>query len=92
PQVQIHPVQSSSLPPSTRLVCAVMDFYPAEVEVKWFKNGQEETDSVVSTEVLQNGDWTYQVLVQLETSPQPGDTYVCQVEHSSLQHPIAQHW
>ncbi|XP_054254845.1 class II histocompatibility antigen, B-L beta chain-like [Indicator indicator] len=92
PQVQIHAVQSSSLPQSTRLVCAVMDFYPAEVEVKWFRNGQEETESVVSTEVLQNGDWTYQVLVLLESSPQRGDTYLCQVEHSSLQHPIRQHW
>ncbi|NXN20300.1 HB2L protein, partial [Indicator maculatus] len=81
PQVQIHAVQSSSLPQSTRLVCAVLDFYPAEVEVKWFRNGQEETESVVSTEVLQNGDWTYQVLVLLESSPQRGDTYLCQVEH-----------
>ncbi|XP_054033207.1 class II histocompatibility antigen, B-L beta chain [Dryobates pubescens] len=94
PQVQIHFVQPSSLPQGTsaRLVCAVMDFYPAEVEVKWFRNGQEETESVVSTEVLQNGDWTYQVLVLLETSPQRGDTYLCQVEHSSLQRPIAQRW
>ncbi|XP_068025910.1 class II histocompatibility antigen, B-L beta chain-like [Melanerpes formicivorus] len=92
PQVQIHFVQSSSLPQGSRLICAVMDFYPAEVEVKWFRNGQEETESVVSTEVLQNGDWTYQVLVMLETSPQRGDTYLCQVEHSSLQRPIAQRW
>ncbi|XP_064032283.1 class II histocompatibility antigen, B-L beta chain-like [Pogoniulus pusillus] len=92
PQVQVHAVWSSSLPPSTRLLCAVMDFYPAEVEVKWLRNGQEQTDSVVSTEVLQNGDWSYQVLVLLESSPQPGDTYVCQVEHSSLQHPIARRW
>ncbi|XP_063997199.1 class II histocompatibility antigen, B-L beta chain-like [Pogoniulus pusillus] len=92
PQVQVHAVRSSSLPPSTRLLCAVMDFYPAEVEVKWLRNGQEQTDSVVSTEVLQNGDWSYQVLVLLESSPQPGDTYVCQVEHSSLQHPIARRW
>ncbi|XP_068024258.1 class II histocompatibility antigen, B-L beta chain-like [Melanerpes formicivorus] len=92
PRVQIHLVQSSSLPQSPRLVCAVMDFYPAEVEVKWFRNGQEETESLVSTEVLPNGDWTYQVLVLLESSPQPGDTYLCQVEHSSLQHPISQRW
>ncbi|NXG45697.1 HB2L protein, partial [Psilopogon haemacephalus] len=75
-----------------RLVCALQDFSPAEVEVKWFRNGQEETDSAVSMEVLQNGDWTYQVLVLLDTSPQPGDTYVCQVEHSSLQDLIACRW
>ncbi|XP_042649996.1 class II histocompatibility antigen, B-L beta chain-like isoform X2 [Tyto alba] len=65
---------------------------PRRMEVKWFKNGQEETERVVSTDVIQNGDWTYQVLVMLETTPQRGDTYACQVEHVSLQRPVTQHW
>uniref|UniRef100_A0A8C0ATW7 MHC class II antigen n=1 Tax=Buteo japonicus TaxID=224669 RepID=A0A8C0ATW7_9AVES len=51
-----------------------------------------ETEHVVSTDVIQNGDWTYQVLVMLETTPQRGDTYACQVEHVSLQHPVTQQW
>ncbi|XP_074710494.1 class II histocompatibility antigen, B-L beta chain-like isoform X2 [Strix uralensis] len=92
PEVEIYPVQSSSLPQIDRLVCAVMDFYPAEIEVKWFQNGREETERVVSTDVIPNGDWTYQVLVMLETTPQRGDTYTCQVEHVSLQHPVSQRW
>ncbi|NXH13099.1 HB2L protein, partial [Bucco capensis] len=92
PEVEIYPMQSSSPPQIDRLVCAVMDFYPVEVEVKWFWNGLEVSERVVSTEVMQNGDWTYQVLVMLETSPQHGDTYTCQVEHISLQQPIRQHW
>ncbi|XP_069737510.1 class II histocompatibility antigen, B-L beta chain-like [Phaenicophaeus curvirostris] len=92
PQVEIHPVQSGSLPQTDRLVCAVTDFYPAEIEVKWFKNGQEEVEGVVSTDVMQNGDWTYQVLVMLESIPQRGDTYTCQVEHASLQRPVTQAW
>ncbi|XP_065510901.1 class II histocompatibility antigen, B-L beta chain-like [Caloenas nicobarica] len=92
PEVEIYPMQSSSLPQTDRLVCAVMDFYPAEIEVKWFKNGQEETEHVVSTDVIQNGDWTYQVLVFLETTPQRGETYTCQVEHVSLERPVTQLW
>ncbi|XP_075268322.1 class II histocompatibility antigen, B-L beta chain [Opisthocomus hoazin] len=92
PEVEIHPVQSSSLPQTDRLVCTVMDFYPAEIEVKWFKNGQEETEHVVSTDVIQNGDWTYQVLVMLETSPQRGEAFTCQVEHASLPQPLTHHW
>ncbi|XP_076217001.1 class II histocompatibility antigen, B-L beta chain-like [Aptenodytes patagonicus] len=92
PKVRVSPMQSSSLPQTDRLVCYVTGFYPAEIEVKWFKNGQEETERVVSTDVMQNGDWTYQVLVMLETTPQRGDTYTCQVEHVSLQHPVTQHW
>ncbi|XP_068280126.1 class II histocompatibility antigen, B-L beta chain-like [Nyctibius grandis] len=92
PEVEIYPMQSGSLPQTDRLVCAVMDFYPTEIKVKWFKNGREETERVVSTDVIQNGDWTYQVLVMLETTPQRGDTYTCHVEHVSLQHPVTQHW
>ncbi|XP_075581427.1 class II histocompatibility antigen, B-L beta chain-like [Pelecanus crispus] len=92
PQARVFPVQSSSLPQTDRLACYVTGFYPAEIEVKWFKNGQEETERVVSTDVMQNGDWTYQVLVMLETTPQRGDAYACQVEHVSLQRPVTQHW
>ncbi|KAM9510469.1 class II histocompatibility antigen, B-L beta chain-like [Guaruba guarouba] len=92
PQVEIFPVQSSSAPQTNRLACAVSDFYPAPIEVRWFKNGQEEVQHVVSTDVMQNGDWTYQVLVMLETTPQRGDSYMCQVEHVSLQQPITVHW
>nr|AGA92681.1 MHC class II antigen [Egretta eulophotes] len=90
--VEIYPAQSGSLPQTNRLVCYVTGFYPAEIEVKWFKDGQEETERVVSTDVIQNGDWTYQVLVMLETTPQRGDTYMCQVEHASLQQPVTRLW
>ncbi|XP_030403241.1 HLA class II histocompatibility antigen, DQ beta 2 chain-like [Gopherus evgoodei] len=62
------------------------------IEIKWLKNGQEQTAGVVSTELLQNGDWTFQILVMLEMSPQRGDVYTCQVKHISLQDPIAVHW
>uniref|UniRef100_A0A8D0KT36 Ig-like domain-containing protein n=1 Tax=Strix occidentalis caurina TaxID=311401 RepID=A0A8D0KT36_STROC len=92
PKVRVAPVQSSSLPQTDRLACYVTGFYPAQIEVKWFQNGREEMERVVSTDVIPNGDWTYQVLVMLETTPQRGDTYTCQVEHVSLQHPVSQHW
>uniref|UniRef100_A0A8V0X9R3 Ig-like domain-containing protein n=1 Tax=Gallus gallus TaxID=9031 RepID=A0A8V0X9R3_CHICK len=90
PNVRISALQSGSLLQTDRLACYVTGFYPPEIEVKWFQNGQEETERVVSTDVIQNGDWTYQVLVVLETSPRHGDSYVCQVEHTSLQQPITQ--
>ncbi|KYO32860.1 HLA class II histocompatibility antigen, DP beta 1 chain-like [Alligator mississippiensis] len=37
---------------------------------------------------MQNGDWTFQILVMLEMTPRSGDVYTCQVEHSSLPSPI----
>ncbi|XP_065269109.1 DLA class II histocompatibility antigen, DR-1 beta chain-like [Emys orbicularis] len=74
------------------LVCSVMGFNPGGIEIKWLKNGQEQTARVVSTELLQNGDWTFQILVMLEMSPRRGDVYTCQVAHISLRGPLAVHW
>uniref|UniRef100_A0A8C6VEF9 Ig-like domain-containing protein n=1 Tax=Naja naja TaxID=35670 RepID=A0A8C6VEF9_NAJNA len=58
-------------------------FYPLEIEVQWLKNGQLEEEGVAFREELQNGDWTYQLQVMLETQPQRGYVYTCQVGHAS---------
>uniref|UniRef100_F7DNM7 Ig-like domain-containing protein n=1 Tax=Monodelphis domestica TaxID=13616 RepID=F7DNM7_MONDO len=74
------------------LVCSVTGFYPSKIKVTWLKNGQEQTAGVISTGLIQHGDWTYQTLVMLETIPQSRDIYTCSVEHASLQSPIAVEW
>ncbi|XP_065271569.1 DLA class II histocompatibility antigen, DR-1 beta chain-like isoform X2 [Emys orbicularis] len=92
PKVKVSPTKSGSQPHSHLLVCSVTGFYPGGIEIKWLKNGQEQTAGVVSTELLQNGDWTFQILVMLEMSPRRGDVYTCQVEHISLRGPLTVHW
>ncbi|NWT96889.1 HB2L protein, partial [Urocynchramus pylzowi] len=92
PTVSISLVPSSSQPGPGRLLCSVMDFYPAHIQVRWFQGQQELSDHVVATDVVPNGDWTHQLLVLLETSPQHGVTYTCQVQHVSLEHPLSWHW
>uniref|UniRef100_A0A4X1V578 SLA-DQ beta1 domain n=1 Tax=Sus scrofa TaxID=9823 RepID=A0A4X1V578_PIG len=92
PTVTISPSKAEALNHHNLLVCAVTDFYPSQVKVQWFRNGQEETAGVVSTPLIRNGDWTYQVLVMLEMNLQRGDVYTCRVEHSSLQSPILVEW
>ncbi|CAM4314130.1 unnamed protein product, partial [Lepidochelys kempii] len=75
------PIQGESFPHEIRvpahcnlLVCSVTGFYPLGIEIKWLKNGQEQTARVVSMELLQNGDWTFQILVMLEMSPWRGES------------------
>ncbi|XP_027563232.1 LOW QUALITY PROTEIN: class II histocompatibility antigen, B-L beta chain-like, partial [Neopelma chrysocephalum] len=92
PSVSISLVPSSSQPGPGRLLCSVMDFYPAPVQVRWFQDGQELPEHVVATDVVPNRDWTSQVLVRLEIPPRRGVTYSCQVEHVSLEHPLSRHW
>ncbi|XP_063794301.1 SMH class II histocompatibility antigen, beta-1 chain-like [Pseudophryne corroboree] len=74
------------------LICNVFGFFPSEIEVKWYRNGQEETDQVQSTELFQNGDWTSQIHVMLETEIQKGDDYTCEVHHMSLTSPFRVTW
>uniref|UniRef100_A0A670ZT95 Ig-like domain-containing protein n=1 Tax=Pseudonaja textilis TaxID=8673 RepID=A0A670ZT95_PSETE len=78
--------------PNTILLCTAMGFYPLEIEIQWLKNGKLEEGGVAFGEELQNGDWTYQLQVMLETQPQRGDIYTCQVGHVSLEAPITVQW
>ncbi|XP_072498244.1 H-2 class II histocompatibility antigen, E-S beta chain-like isoform X2 [Notamacropus eugenii] len=92
PDVIVYPSKLAPLGHHNLLVCSVTGFYPGDIEVRWFLNGQEETAGVVSTGLVSNGDWTYQMLVMLEMTPKHGDIYTCQVEHSSLQKPVILDW
>ncbi|XP_063461336.1 HLA class II histocompatibility antigen, DQ beta 1 chain isoform X1 [Pan paniscus] len=92
PTVTISPSRTEALNHHNLLVCSVTDFYPGQIKVRWFRNDQEETTGVVSTPLIRNGDWTFQILVMLEMTPQHGDVYTCHVEHPSLQNPITVEW
>lgn len=92
PTVTISLSRTEALNHHNLLVCSVTDFYPGQIKVRWFRNDREETAGVVSTPLIRNGDWTFQILVMLEMTPQRGDVYTCRVEHPSLQSPISVEW
>ncbi|XP_063563387.1 HLA class II histocompatibility antigen, DR beta 3 chain-like [Gorilla gorilla gorilla] len=92
PHVTVYPAKTQPLQHHNLLVCSVNGFYPGSIEVRWFRNGQEEKAGVVSTGLIQNGDWTFQTLVMLETVPQSGEVYTCQVEHPSVTSPLTVEW
>nr|XP_048293938.1 H-2 class II histocompatibility antigen, E-S beta chain-like isoform X1 [Myodes glareolus] len=92
PKVTVYPTKTQPLKHHNLLVCSVSSFYPGQIEIRWFQNGQEEKAGVVSTGLIRNGDWTFQTLVMLETVPQSGEVYTCQVEHPSLTSPVTVEW
>uniref|UniRef100_A0A670ZTK8 Ig-like domain-containing protein n=1 Tax=Pseudonaja textilis TaxID=8673 RepID=A0A670ZTK8_PSETE len=92
PTVTISPTKMDPASPNTILLCTARGFYPLEIEIQWLKNGELEEEGVAFGEELQNGDWTYQLQVMLETQPQWGDIYTCQVGHVSLEAPITVQW
>ncbi|XP_068105443.1 H-2 class II histocompatibility antigen, E-S beta chain-like [Hyperolius riggenbachi] len=74
------------------LTCFVDNFLPFNIKVTWLKNGVEESEQVTSSELLDDGDWTYQIHVNLETPVNHKDTFTCRVEHSSLTTPMEVNW
>ncbi|XP_037011138.2 DLA class II histocompatibility antigen, DR-1 beta chain-like [Artibeus jamaicensis] len=92
PTVTVYPAKTQRLQHHNLLVCSVSGFYPGHIEVRWLRNGQEEEAGVVSTGLIRNGDWTFQILVMLETVPQSGEVYTCQVQHPSRMDPVTVEW
>ncbi|KAM8779943.1 DLA class II histocompatibility antigen, DR-1 beta chain-like [Rhynchonycteris naso] len=92
PTVTVYPAKTERLQHHNLLVCSVSGFYPGHIEVRWFRNNKEEEAGVSSTGLIRNGDWTFQMLVMLETVPQSGEVYTCQVQHPSLTSPVTVEW
>ena len=79
--------------PSVLLICTVDSFFPSKIKISWFRNGKEEDESrVFTTDLIRNGDWTFQMAVMLEAQPERGDVYACQVEHASFPEPVTVQW
>ncbi|XP_075178555.1 HLA class II histocompatibility antigen, DM beta chain [Anomaloglossus baeobatrachus] len=73
------------------LICFVWGFYPDNIAVYWIKNNK--TVVKTETEVVQTGEWSYQVVSKLDLRDAlPTDDYTCKVEHQSLEEPMAKTW
>uniref|UniRef100_I3M278 Major histocompatibility complex, class II, DO beta n=1 Tax=Ictidomys tridecemlineatus TaxID=43179 RepID=I3M278_ICTTR len=92
PEVTVYPEKTPLLHQHNLLLCSVTGFYPGDIKIRWFWNGQEERAGVLSTGLIRNGDWTFQTMVMLEVTPSPGDVYSCLVEHPSLPGPVSVEW
>ncbi|XP_016074191.1 PREDICTED: DLA class II histocompatibility antigen, DR-1 beta chain-like, partial [Miniopterus natalensis] len=92
PTVTVYPAKTRRLQHHNLLVCSVNGFYPGHIDVRWLRDGQEQEAGVVSTGLIRNGDWTFQILVMLETVPQSGEVYTCQVQHPSRTSPLTAEW
>ncbi|XP_016075590.1 PREDICTED: HLA class II histocompatibility antigen, DM beta chain [Miniopterus natalensis] len=93
PSVQVAKATPFNTREPVMLACYVWGFYPEDVTITWRKNGELVPPHGSAHKIVQpNGDWTYQTLSYLATTPAFGDTYTCVVEHIGAPEPILQHW
>ncbi len=76
----------------TTLECHAFDFYPQAINISWLLDGSEVTGDVVSTEFMDNGDWSFQMHSYLELELHRGVPVSCRVEHSGLEEPVLVLW
>ncbi|NWR03146.1 HB2A protein, partial [Paradoxornis webbianus] len=76
------------------LLCPVMDFYPAHIQLRWFQGQQELSGHVVATAVVPNEDWIHHLLVLLEMPPPCPGTGSLQVPDVARQPgaALSRHW
>uniref|UniRef100_A0A3P9IBN0 Rano class II histocompatibility antigen, A beta chain n=1 Tax=Oryzias latipes TaxID=8090 RepID=A0A3P9IBN0_ORYLA len=88
PNVSLQTVEDND----PTLECSALDFYPKPIRLTWFSNGQEVTQGVTFSDVLPNGDWTYQAHTYLTLTPGKQDHISCMVQHASLKEPKIYNW
>uniref|UniRef100_H2MBY5 Ig-like domain-containing protein n=1 Tax=Oryzias latipes TaxID=8090 RepID=H2MBY5_ORYLA len=88
PNVSLQTVEDND----STLECSALDFYPKHIRLTWFSNGQEVTEGVTFSDVLPNGDWTYQAHTYLTLTPGKQDHISCMVQHTSLKEPKIYNW
>ncbi|XP_016404163.1 SLA class II histocompatibility antigen, DQ haplotype D beta chain-like [Sinocyclocheilus rhinocerous] len=92
PVVTVHSNSKARYGQLTTLECHAYDFYPQAINVTWLLDGSEVTGDVVSTEFMDNGDWSYQMHSYLELVLHRGVPVSCRVEHSGLEEPLVTLW
>ncbi|XP_019649792.1 HLA class II histocompatibility antigen, DM beta chain isoform X1 [Ailuropoda melanoleuca] len=93
PTVQVAKTTPFNTKEHVMLACYVWGFYPADVIISWRKNGQPVPPHSSAPKMAQpNGDWTYQTVSYLATTPSYGDTYTCVVEHIGAPEPVCEDW
>lgn len=80
-------------PSTITLWCHTWNFYPPNITIKWLKNRQLlAAQESGPGDVLPSGDGTYQVWMSLAVPLGEEQSYTCQVEHPSLDQPLATSW
>lgn len=92
PIVKVHQTKPADYGERSMLECSVWGFFPKEVSVSWLRDGVEVTTDVASTDVMANGDWSYQLHSYLEFTPRKGERVTCRVDHRSLRAGLEVDW
>uniref|UniRef100_A0A6I8NCG6 Ig-like domain-containing protein n=1 Tax=Ornithorhynchus anatinus TaxID=9258 RepID=A0A6I8NCG6_ORNAN len=74
------------------LKCWAHGFYPRDIRLSWWRDGQELTQETEHVEIRPGGDGTYQCWGAVGIPPGEEHRYTCRVEHQGLERPLTVIW
>ncbi|XP_028910463.1 H-2 class I histocompatibility antigen, alpha chain-like [Ornithorhynchus anatinus] len=74
------------------LRCGAHGFYPRDIRLSWWRDGQELTQETEHVESRPGGDGTYQSWGAVEVPSGEEHRYTCRVEHLGLEQPLTVTW
>ncbi|MBN3281376.1 HA2B protein, partial [Polyodon spathula] len=92
PRVTLYQENDLELGKPNTLICFIDGFHPAAIKVTWTKNTTPVTEGVTLTQYYSNKDFTLQMFSYLSFTPELGDVYSCQVQHSALSETLTTFW
>ncbi|XP_068103897.1 major histocompatibility complex class I-related gene protein-like [Hyperolius riggenbachi] len=75
-----------------RLHCRAYGHYPKDINMTWYRNGQQISEDIMDRVTLPYPDITYLTWLSLNITPSPDDVYTCSVTHSSMMAPFTEDW
>ncbi|MGH0144795.1 UNVERIFIED_CONTAM: hypothetical protein FKN15_003217 [Acipenser sinensis] len=92
PHVTLYHENDLELGKPNTLICFIDGFHPAAIKVTWTKNTLPVTEGVTLTQYYPNTDFTLNMFSYLSFTPELGDVYSCQVQHSALSETLTTFW
>nr|QER90624.1 MHC class II alpha antigen [Acipenser dabryanus] len=92
PRVTLYHENDLELGKPNTLICFIDGFHPAAIKVTWTKNTLPVTEGVSLTQYYSNKDFTLNMFSYLSFTPELGDVYSCQVQHSALPETLTTFW
>nr|QER90629.1 MHC class II alpha antigen [Acipenser dabryanus] len=92
PRVTLFHENDLELGKPNTLICFITDFHPPAIKVTWTKNTLPVTEGVSLTQYYSNKDFTLNMFSYLSFTPELGDVYSCQVQHSALSETLTTFW